>query len=451
MTETQSPTLRAWALMNQLRSYERLTSGRRVAALAALGFLACLDPISARAWAEFRNRAVHYVDAHELGGRLFELSMQIEDQRPTLGRSFSAALAPDILQSGGHLPEFATVAASVVEAATGEPEKSFGQWFDAVLDLASQGRQVSEITTPRPLARLMARLANPSPGDTVLDPTCGMGATLIELTNLAPGLRLHGQEVGALAAALATVRLYLLDLPAEISLGDALRAPAQWSDTLTRFDRVICDPPYNLATQIDGDGALASRFSRLPTSRSEAFFVEHCLQNLAPEGRAVVLLPLGFLARRGGEAAYRADLLNRGRIEGAIALPGGVIPWTELPIAVVVLRGHDAPGEAIRLVDASYLKALGKRATERLTDEQVVEVTELYDGPISPGRACIVSPEDVLKQDADLQPQHWLAEEEAPKIDLGALYRQAVEAEARAEAAKADLDTLMVFFRLRAL
>ena len=95
-------------------------------------------------------------------------------------------------------------------------------------------------------------------------------------------------------------------------------------------------------------------------SSSEAFFVEHALRSLKAGGRAVVLLPLGFLARRSGEAIYRADLVRRGRIEGVVALPGGVIPWTELPTAILVLRGHDAPRAAIRLVE------LTKNASTRL-------------------------------------------------------------------------------------
>lgn len=450
MTAIAKLASETWGLMNQLRAFDRFSGGRRVAALAALGFLSSDDPEASRLWTAVRNEAVHYFGADDISAKLLKLSAMIEDRHSALGRSFSTALTPDILQSGGALPELVAMAAPIVEASQLEHRTAFGQWFDAVLDMASQGRQVGEVTTPRPLARLMANLLRARPHDSVLDPTIGLGATLVELASQTPDLRLCGQEVNALAAALAILRLYLLGLSADIVLGDALRAPAQWGDIRTRFDRVICDPPYNLSTHGLGDSALLERFGHLPTNRSETFFVEHCLENLAPGGRAVLLLPLGFLARRGGEAKYRADLLERGRIEGAVALPGGVIPWTELPVAVLVLRGHDEPETGVRLVDASYLKGLGKRASERLTDSQVVELTHLYEGPVASGRSCVVSPSDALRREADLQPQHWLADDEEERVDLGALHARAVDADARAEAARKQLDPLMALFRLRA-
>lgn len=444
----------AWNLMNSLRSYDRFSSGRRVAALAAIGFLASQgaieDPQVEETWTDFRNRAIHYGDAQSLEILLQQLSQQIEDQNPGLGRCFSSILTPDILQLGGALPQFVALATANIEPFTRAVDGAFGEWFDVVLDLSGQGRQIGEVTTSRSLARLMANLLDPRPQDAVLDPTCGLGATLIEVALKAPGAKLYGQEVDALSAALATLRLYLLGLSPDIILGDALRAPAQWPGHATRFDRVICDPPFNLSLHGRMDGPLMERFGHLSTGRTEAFFIQHCLDNLAPGGRAVVLLPLGFLARGGGEASYRTELIERGRVEGVVALPGGVIPWTELPIALLVLRGHNEPGTEIRLVDASYLKSLGKRASERLGATQITEIMAFYAGPPHAERSCAVSPDEVLKRHADLQPQHWFAVADDEPIDLGVLYDQALDAEARADAAKVDLDARLALFGLGA-
>jgi type I restriction-modification system DNA methylase subunit len=435
--------------MNNLRAFDRFSAGRRVASLAALGVLALRDDAVSQCWREFRNTAVHYADPASLQSKLLELSEAVQKIRPELGRSFTGALTPDILQAGGSLPELARMAAAIVESFSEGRRDDFGAWFDIVIDEISHGRHVGEVTTPRTLARLMARIADPVAGDTILDPACGLGATLIEMSACADDLKLFGQEVSALAAALATLRLYLLRLAAEVSLGDALRAPAHWADGTETFDRVICDPPYGLSMHLQNRDVLTNRFEGLPTSRSEAFFVEHCLQSLKPGGRAVLLLPLGFLVRRGGEANYRSRLIEAGRVEGVIALPGGVIPWTELPTAILVLRGHDMPGAPITLIDAGYLRQVGKRATERLTDEQVAELAALYRGPSDEARAVRVLPQQLLDRDADLQPQHWLKPHDEADVDPADIFNRAVDAESRAAAAKAELDRLMVYFRLR--
>lgn len=437
-------------LVNQLRAFDRFASGRQVATLAAIGVLASKTKSGSEAWSEFRGIAGNFVEHPKFADRLFVLGSDIEAAHVGLERVLSATLIPDVLQAGANLPELVELASVVVDRFSADINE-FGQWFDVFIDEISAGKQVGEVTTPKPLAQLLARLAAPEPASSVLDPACGLGATLREMAALAPEGLLHGEEVNALALAIVRLRLYLLGLKVQLQLGDALRSRAGFEGKdQSRFDRVVCDPPYGLTVSRTAGSELRERFSHLPTRRSEGWFVQHCLESLKPNGRAVVLLPIGFLVRRGGEAEFRKSLIERGRIEGVVALPGGVIPWTDAAAAVVILRGDDMPGAPIVLVDASFLLTFGKRATDRLTSETVNEIVSLYQSSEDPTRTVLVDPAQILAKDLDLHPKTWVQSKKSAAPSVSELYKTAQAAEARAADAKREFDDLMVYFKLRA-
>ncbi|MFJ6024236.1 class I SAM-dependent DNA methyltransferase [Brevundimonas sp. NPDC092305] len=438
-----------FGLADKLRGLDRLAAGRHVANLAALGVLSATDGKPSPRWSDVRNAAVHYGDHESLADHLYALSREVERDHAALRNIFSHTLTPDILQAGGTLPQLVALAGMVVEQYAPARDR-FEAWYDAVISLGSSaGRQTGDIQTPKNLARLMVELAEIQPGMSVLDPACGAGETLREAAQLQRSADLFGQEISALGLAIATLRLFLLRQGACLQLGDAIRAPARWPGRSATFDRVICDPPYGLAVAPGYDLQLRHQFQHVRSRRSEAWFLQLCLESLNPEGRAVILLPLGFLARK-SEAAYWSELVEAGRLEGVISLPSGVIPGTDIPAALVIVRGSDSKREKVTFVDASYLIESGKRATQRLTTEQVEGLVSLYRDPGDPMRAAIVPSEDVVRQGGEVQPKAWIT---SPEMDWPApsdLYRKALEAEALAASARSELDELMVLFKLRA-
>lgn len=432
----------------RFRAYDRFSAGRRLANLTALWVLAGSAPKASDLLLDIRNTAVHYGDAGRIEDTLYQVSLYVEDLHPALGRVFSSVLTPDILEAGGALPELASMAANFAQDFSDKLPGGLGVWFDAVLDEISHGANAGEVSTPRPIARLMGLLVGASPGDSVLDPSCGVGATLVEAASLAPSVKLYGQDSSRLATALSTLRLYLLGFEAEIILGDSLRAPARWRNGLERFDAIICDPPVGMAVSPTFDTGLDERFRHMQTQRSEALFVEHCLQHLRPSGRAVLLLQSGFLSRRGGEAYYRADLVSRGLIEGIISLPPGVIPWTELPFSLVVLRGAGRPELPLTVVEGAYLRRQGRRSTERLNNEAVNELHQLYQGSLSSRFAGTIAAATVLANGADIQPRRWLDFERTEELDLRELYQRACAAELEAAELRERLDKAMAYFKV---
>ncbi len=434
--------------VGRLRAFDRFSAGRRLVSLTALWVLAGSTTQGTKLLQDSRNLTVHYGDTGRIKSVLYDISSFVESNNPDIAGVFSSALTPDILETGGSLPELFSLAVNIAAAFPSNSPGGLGAWFDAVLDEISHGPNIGEVTTPKSIARLMALLARPSPGAQVLDPSCGLGATLVEMASLAPGAQLHGQDSSGLAAALSRLRLYLLGLEGDIVLADSLRAPARWRSGVKRFDAIICDPPVGMSMVSASDPAFVQRFGEMRTQRHEALFVEHCLQHLLPTGRAVLLMQSGFLSRRGGEAFYRAGLLSRGLVEGVISLPSGVIPWTELPFSLLILRGAGEPNTPVALVDAAYLRRAGRRAGERLNHDAVREIYELYRGSTNSQCSGKVAAAAILASGADLQPRRWLISDRTADLDLNDLYARARVAEAEAADARERLDELMAHFKL---
>ena len=106
--------------------------------------------------------------------------------------------------------------------------------------------QAGEFYTPRAVVRLLVRILDPQPGETVYDPACGSGGMLIEAIrymhsdDLCCG-SIFGQEKNVVNAAIAKMNLFLHGASDfNIMQGDTLRNPKiLQNDTLARFDCVI--------------------------------------------------------------------------------------------------------------------------------------------------------------------------------------------------------------------
>ena len=118
------------------------------------------------------------------------------------------------------------------------------------------GKKAGEFFTPRSVVRLLTRILDPQPTDTVYDPACGSGGMLVEAANevLESGgslrqMRFYGQEVNLTTAAIARMNLFLHDVEdVVIRRGDTLRDPKFLDERgrLQRFDVVITNPPFSL-------------------------------------------------------------------------------------------------------------------------------------------------------------------------------------------------------------
>jgi adenine-specific DNA-methyltransferase len=182
---------------------------------------------------------------------------------------------------------------SAVEVATGEADS-----FASAESWQRETKQLGQVATPEPIAALMAKWVMSAKPRTVLDPAAGLGGLLAACRQLDGHVQLVGVERD-----LETLQRAKASAPcgAKLILADYLK-----SDT-GLFEGIIANPPYVKAHRLDYPEKDWRYFEeRLGTSLDRltnlyALFLLKIWEDLAPSGRAAVILPAEFLNANFGE------------------------------------------------------------------------------------------------------------------------------------------------------
>jgi adenine-specific DNA-methyltransferase len=182
---------------------------------------------------------------------------------------------------------------NTVEVATGEADlvASVEAW-------RRETKQLGQVATPEPVAALMAKWVMSAKPRTVLDPAAGLGGLLAACRQLDGRVQLVGVERDV-----ETLRHAKAAAPrgAKLILADYLKADAGL------FDGIIANPPYVKAHRLDYseqdwryfEERLGTPLDRL--TNLYALFLLKIWEDLAPGGRAAVILPAEFLNANFGE------------------------------------------------------------------------------------------------------------------------------------------------------
>lgn len=236
------------------------------------------------------------------------------------------------------------------------PEDELGNGYEYLIKKFADdsGHTAQEFYTNRTLVHLMTMMLEPQPGESIYDPTCGTGGTLIstaaELKRQGKewrNLHLYGQELNYGTSAIARMNLFLHGITdGHIAHGDTLSRPAFLDEKggLRTFDVVLANPPYSIKTW--NRAAFAKdRYGRSvwgvpPQSAADYAFVQHIAKSLDPEtGRAAILLPHGVL-HRVAEAAVRRAMVESDLVEAVIGLAHGLFYNSGMEAIVLVLNAN---------------------------------------------------------------------------------------------------------------
>lgn len=320
----------------------------------------------------------------------------------------------------------------------------------------ASGKKAGEFFTPRPVVRLLVRILDPQPGETVYDPACGSGGMLVETIGQVREdggdprqLHLYGQEVSLTTSAIARMNLFIHDIEDfDIVRGDTLRDPKlrQKDGHVRRFDLVIANPPFSLknwgADDWAGDPRAACGVP--PASNGDYAWVQHMVASMAAGGRVGVVMPHGVLFRAGKEAAIRQCLLENDQLEAVIGLPTNLFYSTSIPACILVFRNGKPADRAghVLFVDASARYAKGRNQNS-MTEGDIDAVAEAYrtgKNPDGAGGAQVrlVPHDEIAENGHDLNITRYIAGATEEAVDVTVALtelREAQEALRDAEAA----------------
>jgi type I restriction enzyme M protein len=300
-----------------------------------------------------------------------------------------------------------------------------GDAYESLLTVfaGAAGFDSGDMYTPRSIVRLMVRMAEPAPGDTVYDPCVGSGGMLIQARQYVadhfPGrsghLALAGQEISALQWVSARLNLLFHGIrDADVQLGDTLADPQHLTGGgPRRFSRILCNPEFSVAYDAAAVEAKAyGRFRYGWAKAGDLMFIQHMVTSLADSGVAVSVMPHGVLFRSGREQAIRQGLLRDDVIEAIVGLGPQLFSGTGIPACLVVLRapGGKPPDRKGRMLivnaDREYRSG---RAGNHLGEAHIEKIGQVCrEWRQVEGFSRVVSVDDVLADDANLNIRRWV-------------------------------------------
>ena len=292
-------------------------------------------------------------------------------------------------------------------------------------------KNAAEFYTPRSIVKLLTRILDPKPGETVYDPACGTGGMLIEAIHRMNNDKqsygkIYGQEKNLATSAIARMNLFLHGAKDfNILQGDTLRNPLHiFRGHLKTFDCVIANPPFSLENW--GADAFASDvYGRniwgCPTdSCADYAWLQHMVKSMDKDnGRGAVVLPQGILFREGQEQTLRQKLINSDKIEAIIIFATGLFFNTGVPACALILNNNKKREHKrkICLINASKIYT-PKRAQNIMLDENVDEIYELYKNYKNEKEKCrIISIEDTAKHNYGLSANLYIERQKKQTIN----------------------------------
>ncbi|AZI45361.1 type I restriction-modification system subunit M (plasmid) [Deinococcus psychrotolerans] len=298
---------------------------------------------------------------------------------------------------------------------------------------AGAGKKAGEFYTPPEVSELMARLADPKPGERIYDPTCGSASLLIKCAQhvQAKGSRnyaIYGQENNGSTYALARMNMFLHDVDdARIEWGDTIRNPLHLEDDkLMKFEVVVANPPFSL-DKWGADDMASDRHGRFhrglpPKGKGDYAFISHKIASMTEVGsRMVVVVPHGVLFRGGAEGKIRAQLIEENLLDTVIGLPTNLFFGTGIPAALLVFRKGKATSDVL-FIDASKSFAAGKNQNN-LRESDLACIVDTYRARQDVDKyARVVAQSELSTNDYNLNiPRYVDTSEEQAEIDVAAL------------------------------
>ena len=212
----------------------------------------------------------------------------------------------------------------------------FGDIYEQILnDLQSAGN-AGEYYTPRAVTSFMARMIDPKPGETLLDPACGTGGFLtcaiqhmreryVKRPDDEPQMQasLRAVEKKPLPHMLAVTNMLLhgIEDPSFLRHDNTLARPyISWGRD-ERVDIVLTNPPFGGKEE---DGIESNFPQHFRTRETADLFLALIIRLLKPGGRAAVVLPDGSLFGEGVKTRLKEHLMEECNLHTIVRLPNSV-------------------------------------------------------------------------------------------------------------------------------
>lgn len=279
-------------------------------------------------------------------------------------------------------------------------EDYLGRFYGEFMSYSGgDGQNLGIILTPKHICQLFCDLANLKPNDIVFDPCCGTAGFLIaamhnmllkakteaQKDNIRKN-QLHGIELQQYMFTIATTNMILRGDGKSNLIDENFLACSDSELQLKGATVGMMNPPY-------------SQGSKTNSSLYEISFVEHLLDSLVEDAKAIVIVPQSSMTgKTKEEQTYRENILKHHTLEGVITLSGDTFYGVGVNPCIAIFTAHKPHSKEkeckfIDFKDDGYKVAphIGLLETEMAKDKKQHLLDVWFDRIEAPTKFCVKS------------------------------------------------------------
>ena len=268
------------------------------------------------------------------------------------------------------------------------PQDELGDAYEYLIKKFADdsGHTAAEFYTNRTVVRLMTLIADPQPGESVYDPTCGSGGLLLncalQLKNAGKEyrtLKLYGQEINLITSSIARMNMFMHGIEDfQIVRGNTLSNPAFLeNDRLKTFNVILANPPYSIKAW-DQKGFANDSYGRNiwgtpPQGCADYAFQQHIHTSLdSDNGRCVILWPHGVLFRD-AEAEMRRKMVEADVVDCVIGLGPNLFYNSPMESCLLICRTNKPKKRKGKILFVNAIDEVRSEKSINFLEEQHIE------------------------------------------------------------------------------
>lgn len=295
------------------------------------------------------------------------------------------------------------------------------------------GHTAAEFYTNRTVVKLMTKIMDPQPGESVYDPTCGSGGLLLNcaLHLKEEGieyrtLRLYGQEINLITSAIARMNMFMHGIE-EFSIvrGDTLAQPAFLEqDELKKFNVILANPPYSIKAwdrkSFENDLYGRNIWGTPPQGCADYAFQQHIQKSLDDRnGRSISLWPHGILFRE-SEGDMRRKMIEADLVECVIGLGPNLFYNSPMEACLLITKTNkskDRKGKVLIINAVNEVKQ--EKTIGYLENSHVQRIFEAYQNfQHEENFAKVVPVDEILANKANMSISLYVRPEKNSEDDV---------------------------------
>jgi type I restriction-modification system DNA methylase subunit len=297
--------------------------------------------------------------------------------------------------------------------------EEFSKTFNHFLNsFSGWGRGAGESSTPELISKYISTLISVKPGETLCDPFAGNAGLACELMKFHDGAGCVLQDINGVSVILGKMNLILHGINnVQYSQGNSIDL-YRTSLEERRFDYVVTHPPFGIRYSNEDRFKLPVTFIG-SGARGENVHIQLALHLLKPTGKAIILIPDGFLfSNETSSREVKHMLIQNDWIEAIHAFPTGSFkPYTLVNTSLLILNKNKSKDQRGRIIFRQISEdELGRIGLSENSASMVSEPIGNYQRDDNKTKA--VSIEKVIENDLLLNANRYLNE-----IELGPEYR----------------------------